>query len=91
MGDTVSATYDDATLPDPYTIADSVPITATTLTDYTMSPLRGIHPPTLRIVDAFGNAPDTITVGSQVQIIGHLSNNQDRDRDFAYLVPDSRQ
>ena len=85
-GDTVTAIYDDATLPDPYTTADSIAITATTLIGTIVPPLERAPASDLRVVDPFGNSLDTVSVDQQVQVSANLANGQDRDQDFAYLV-----
>ena len=85
-GDTVTAEYEDNTLPDPYTTADELDVTATTLIGTVVPPLERAPAANLRTVDAFGNSLDAVSVDQQVQVTADLSNGQDRDQDFAYLV-----
>ncbi len=85
-GDTVTAEYEDNTLPDPYSTADELDISATTLIGTIVPPLERAPAANLRTVDAFGNSLDTVSVDQQVQISADLSNGQDRVQDFAYLV-----
>jgi hypothetical protein len=85
-GDTVTAEYEDNTLPDPYTTADELDISATTLIGTIVPPLERAPAANLRTVDAFGNSLDTVSVDQQVQISADLSNGQDRVQEFAYLV-----
>ena len=85
-GDTVTAEYEDNTLPDPYTTADELDVTATTLIGTIVPPLERAPASNLRIVDAFENSLDTVSVDQQVQIVADLSNGQDRTQEFAYLV-----
>jgi len=85
-GDTVTAEYEDNTLPDPYTTADELDITATTLIGTIVPPLERAPAANLRTVDAFGNSLDTVSVDQQVQISADLANGQDREQAFAYLV-----
>ena len=85
-GDTVTAEYEDNTLPDPYTTADELDVTATTLIGTVVPPLARAPAANLRVVDAFGNSLDAVSVDQQVQVTADLSNGQDRDQDFAYLV-----
>jgi hypothetical protein len=40
----------------------------------------------LRTVDAFGNSLDAVSVDQQVQLTADLSNGQDKEQAFAYLV-----
>ena len=85
-GDTVTAEYEDNTLPSPYTRADELEITATTFIGSIVPPLERAPATNPRIVDAFGNELAEITVDQQVQITADLANGQDRDQSFAYLV-----
>jgi len=85
-GDTVTAEYEDNTLPDPYTTADELDITATSLIGTVVPPLERAPAANLRTVDAFGNSLSTVSVDQQVQISADLSNGQERDQSFAYLV-----
>ena len=85
-GDTVTARYTDHTLPDPHTTADEIPVTATSLIGTIVPPLERVPATNLRIVDAFGNSLDTVSVDQQVQISADIANGQDRDQPFAYLV-----
>jgi hypothetical protein len=85
-GDTVTAEYEDNTLPDPYTTADELDITATSLIGTVVPPLERAPAANLRTVDAFGNSLDAVGVDQQVQISADLANGQDREQSFAYLV-----
>jgi len=85
-GDTVTAEYQDNTLPNPYTTADELDITATSLIGTVVPPLERAPAANLRTVDAFGNSLDTVSVDQQVQISADLANGQDREQAFAYLV-----
>ena len=85
-GNTVTAEYEDNTLPDPYTTADELDISATTLIGTIVPPLERAPATNLRIVDAFGNSLDAVSADQQVQIVADLANGQDRSQAFAYLV-----
>ena len=85
-GDTVTAEYGDNTLPNPYTTADELDITATTLIGTVVPPLERVTVTNLRTVDAFGNSLNAVSVDQQVQITADLSNNQDKTQVTAYLV-----
>ena len=85
-GDTVTAEYEDNTLPEPYTTADELDITATTLIGTIVPPLERAPAANLRTVDAFGNSLNSVSVDQQVQISADLANGQDREQSFAYLV-----
>ena len=85
-GDTVTAEYEDNTLPEPYTTADELEITGTTLIGTIVPPLERAPASNARVVDAFGNSLTSVSVDQQVQIAADLANGQDRDQKFAYLV-----
>ncbi|MGH9909088.1 MAG: hypothetical protein ACRD32_00440 [Nitrososphaerales archaeon] len=89
-GDTVTAEYEDNTLPNPYTTADELEITATTFIGSIVPPLERAPASNPRVVDAFGNELDEVSVDQQVQITADLANGQDRDQRFAYLVQISK-
>ena len=89
-GDTVTGEYEDNTLPSPYTTADELEVTATTFIGTVVPPLERAPATNPRIVDAFGNELDELSVDQQVQITADLANGQDRDQSFAYLVQISK-
>ena len=95
-GDTITAEYEDNTLPDPYGTADKLDIAATTYAGF--SPYdpcnddvhyndRGCrHSTTLRIVDAFGNTLNTVYVDQQMQLTTDVLNGQYEEQSFTCLV-----
>jgi hypothetical protein len=85
-GDTVTAEYRDKTLPDPYTTADELDITGTAFIGTVVPPLERAPASNARVVDAFGNTLHRVSVDQQVQITADLTNGQDREQPFAYLV-----
>ena len=85
-GDTVTAEYEDRTLPDPHDTRDTIDITATTQIGSIIPPLERAPATNLRVVDAFSNTLDTLDVDQQVQITADLANGQDNDQPFAYIV-----
>ncbi|HUU48096.1 MAG TPA: hypothetical protein VMW55_04855 [Nitrosopumilaceae archaeon] len=85
-GDTVTAEYEDNTLPNPYTTADELDITATSLIGTVVPPLERAPASNCRVVDAFGNTLSSVSVDQQVQITCDVSNGQDREQPFAYLI-----
>ncbi|MEM4391534.1 MAG: hypothetical protein QXG67_01960, partial [Candidatus Nitrosotenuis sp.] len=85
-GDTVTAEYEDNSLPAPYTRADNLRITATSFIGTIVPPLERAPASNPRVVDAFGNTLQSVSVDQQVQITADLTNGQDREQRFAYLV-----
>ena len=85
-GDTITAEYEDNTLPDPYTRSDDLDITGTAIIGTVVPPLERAPAANARVVDSFGNSMSEVSVDQQVQIEADLVNGQDRDQSFAYLV-----
>jgi len=85
-GDTITVEYEDNTLPDPYTTADELDITSTAIIGTIVPPLERAPASNAHIVDAFGNSLDEVSVDQQVQITSDLTNNQNQEQQFAYLV-----
>jgi hypothetical protein len=85
-GDTVTAEYDDYTLPEPYTDSDDLTIAGTLTIGTAFPPLERAPAANARVVDAFGASVAEVSVGQQVQIAADVSNGQSKDQAFAYLV-----
>jgi hypothetical protein len=85
-GDTITAKYEDNTLPDPYSRADELSITAVANIGSIVPPLERAPAGNLHAVDALGNSLNTVSIDQQVQIEADIHNGQDRDQTFAYLV-----
>ena len=85
-GDTVTAEYDDKTLPEPYTDSDDLTLAATLTIGAAFPPLERAPADNARVVDAFGSSVAEVSVGQQVQIAADVSNGQSSDQAFAYLV-----
>ena len=85
-GDTVTAEYDDKTLPSPYIDSDLLTIASTTTVGTAFPPLERAPAANARVVDAFGASVAEVTVDQQVQIAADVANGQSGDQAFAYLV-----
>jgi hypothetical protein len=86
-GDTVTGEYKDRTLPPPYTPSDQLRLTSATFIGTVVPPLERAPASNPRIVDSFGNAiTGAVKSGQQIQVTADLTNGQDRDQPFAYLV-----
>ena len=86
QGDTVTAEYEDNTLPNPYTIADEIDVTATSIIGTVVPPLERVSMNECKTVDSFGNELTNVSVDQQIQITCNLTNDQDKEQQFAYLV-----
>ncbi len=85
-GDSVTAEYEDNTLPEPYSTADELSVTSITNIGTIVPPLERAPAANLKAVDAFKNSLSTIIVDQQIQLEADIHNGQDREQEFAYLV-----
>ena len=85
-GDTVTARYDDETLPKPDGRGDSLAVTATALFGSAVPPLERAPASNLAVVDASGSMMPSVSAGQQIQITADLTSGQDTDQYTTYLV-----
>ncbi len=85
-GDTITAEYIDRTLPEPYSTDSELSISATTMIGTLSPPLERINASNPRLLDSFGQSMDEIRINQDVQITADLSNNQNIEQKFAYLI-----
>ena len=85
-GDTVTAEYIDTTLPPPHSPSDQLRLTATTVVGKSLPPLEQAPANNPRILDSTGKSVDKINVGQQIQIVSDVTNQENKDQSFAYLV-----
>ncbi|WP_200829069.1 hypothetical protein [Nitrosopumilus zosterae] len=85
-GDYVTAKYEDNTLPKPYTTADELKISASTIVGPVVAPLERVPVGNARIVDSFGNIVNQVKVDQQIQIASDIANNNIAQQPFTYLV-----
>jgi hypothetical protein len=84
-GDTVTGEYIDRTLPLPHSPQDQVHLVATTIAG-SVSPLQQATASDARIVDSTGNPLSKVSVNQQIQIVSSVTNNENNDQPFVYLV-----
>lgn len=85
-GDTVTGEYVDMTLPPPSSPADQAKILATTTVGTNLPPLGRIEVSNPRIINSAGDRLDKITVGQQIGIVSDITNELNKNQNFAYLV-----
>jgi len=85
-GDTVTGEYIDRTLPPPYSPSSQIRLLATTVIGTSLPSSDRISATNLRILDSMDSVLSKVTVNQQIQIVSDLTNNQDREQPFAYLV-----
>ncbi len=85
-GDTVTAEYIDRTLPSPHPPSDQMRLTATTTVGTVLAPLEQAALSNARIVDSTGKSLSQVHVNQQIQVVSDVTNQQNKDQPFAYLV-----
>lgn len=84
-GDTVTGEYIDTTLPLPHSPSDQMRMVATT-TAGSVPPLEQASSSNARVLDSTGNPLTKVNVNQQIHIVSDVTNNEDKDQPFAYLV-----
>ncbi len=85
-GDIVTAEYTDMTLPLPHTTSDQLRLTATTTAGTVLAPLEQASLSNAKIVDSTGKLLNKVNVNQQIQVVSDITNQQNKDQPFAYLV-----
>ncbi|HEX5457186.1 MAG TPA: hypothetical protein VFX64_02240 [Candidatus Nitrosotalea sp.] len=85
-GDTVTAEYTDTTLPLPHSPSDQMRITATTIAGTSIPPLEQISSDNAKILNSTGKPLSQVSVNQQIQLVSDVTNQEDKDQPFAYLV-----
>jgi hypothetical protein len=85
-GDTITAEYQDKTLPEPYSISSELTITATTMIGTLSPPLERIQLSNSRILDQFGNSLSEINIEDTIMVTADLTNTQENSQKFAFIV-----
>lgn len=85
-GDSITAKYEDRTLPLPYGISDDLGITATSSIGSDISSIQRVSIDDLYIADSTGKQISELTKNNQIQIISHIRNNQDYSQPFTSII-----
>jgi hypothetical protein len=85
-GDTITGEYVDRTLPSPHSPSDQMHLFATTIVGTPNAPLEKIYASNPRITDLLGNTISTVKANQQILIEADLTNTQQKDQPFAYLI-----
>ena len=84
-GDTITAKYNDHTLPKPFSKSDSQYIEIFTTVDYHISPINRIQVSPVFLADGFSNPATSFFSNTQIQIVGTIENQMNSDQDFIYF------
>lgn len=85
-GDAVTAEYTDTTLPIPHSPSDQVRLIAITTVGTSIPPLEHTSASNARILDSTGNSLSKVNVGQQIQIVSDVTNQENKEQPFAYLI-----
>jgi hypothetical protein len=85
-GDTVTGEYTDRTLPPPYSPSSQVRLISTTVIGTNLLSSDRVLASNPRISDSMGNVLNKVAVNQQIQIVSDVTNNNDYNQPFAYLV-----
>lgn len=84
-GDSIYAKYEDNTLPSPYSIQDDLDIQIESKLESEIPPIQRISVEDVFLADSF-DIPIEPTINEQIQIVGMISNNQNYDQIFVYII-----
>jgi len=83
--DSIYVKYQDNTLPSPYSIQDNLDIQIKYKLESEVPPIQRISVEDVFLADSFG-IPKEPTINEQIQIVGMISNNQNYDQIFVYII-----
>lgn len=86
LGDTITAKYEDRTLPLPYGVSDELDITAKSSIGSGIPSTQRISVEELYAADSNGKQISELVKDSQIQIISHIHNNQDYPQSFTSII-----
>jgi len=85
-GDTVYVIYEDRTLPKPYGISDELDIEVQAQFASDILPTEKTLIRNVSFSDGLGNSVNELMANQQIQVVGGLTNNQQFEQPFVYLV-----
>lgn len=83
--DSIYAKYEDNTIPHPNSIQDDLDIQIKSKLESEISPIQRISISDVLFTDSFG-MPAELAINETSQIVGKISNNQDYDQPFVYII-----
>lgn len=85
-GDSIYAKYEDNTLPSPNSIQDELDIQANSKLESDIPPIERISVDDLTLADSFGVPIIQPEVNEQLHIVSMVSNNQNYEQPFVFLI-----
>ncbi|NDB45675.1 MAG: hypothetical protein EB163_00005, partial [Nitrososphaeria archaeon] len=85
-GDTITATYQDRTLPKPYSVSDELEVVAKSAIDSDLLNNSKVSIDEIFLADSQGNKIDSPAANNQMQIITHIQNPQQKQQNFVNII-----
>jgi len=85
-GDTITAVYTDYTVPDGFSSTEGEDVSATAIIGTIVPPLERAPITSMRVLDTLQNTLDSVSVDQQVKVTADLTNGQEKEQAFAYIV-----
>jgi len=85
-GDTITARYEDRTLPSPYSISDEQDIVAKSTVESSIPDIEKITVTDLYIADSSGKQISELRSNQRVQIVNNIHNNEDYSQEFTCII-----
>ncbi len=85
-GDEIYATYDDHTLPKPYSTSDNLEIITLAKITSSIFPLERLTNSPITLTDSLGTPLKSFQANNRIQIVGSVTNEQNFNQKFVYLV-----
>ncbi|MCH7758623.1 MAG: hypothetical protein IIA19_09180 [Thaumarchaeota archaeon] len=85
-GDEIYAKYDDHTLPKPYSTSDNLEIITLAKIASFISPLERLTNSPIILTDRLGTPLKSFQANDRIQIVGSITNEQNFDQKFVYLI-----
>lgn len=85
-GDTITAKYEDRTLPSPYGVSDDLDIIAKSSIESNIPSIQRASIEDLYIADSSGKQINELMKDNQIQITSHIHNNQDYSQPFTSII-----
>ena len=86
QGDSVTAKYEDNTLPSPYSESDELEVLNSIILESNIHPLERALIQKISIADNLGKPLASFNVNDQLQVVGNVSNQQDFAQDFIFII-----
>lgn len=85
-GDTITARYEDRTLPEPYSILDELDITAKSIIESSIPDIEKISVTDIYIADSSGKQITELRTDQRIQVVNNIHNNENYPQEFTCII-----